>query len=69
MERFEASLQESGGAKSVEDWAEFAENVRRNRVGASSTTDFRWMGVGVMVVSIAALGWSVWKFALHGRLF
>jgi cytoskeletal protein RodZ len=69
MERFEASLRESGDAKSVEDWAEFAENVRRNRVGAGSATDFRWMGVGVMVVSIAALGWSVWKFALHGRLF
>jgi cytoskeleton protein RodZ len=69
MERFEASLQESVGAESVDDWAEFAENVRRNRVGAGSKTDFRWMGVGVMVVSIAALGWSVWKFALHGRLF
>jgi cytoskeleton protein RodZ len=69
IERFEASLRESGSAETVDDWAEFAENVRRNRVGAGSKTDFRWMGVGVMAVSIAALGWSVWKFALHGRLF
>jgi cytoskeleton protein RodZ len=69
MERYEASLRESGDAENVENWAEFAENVRRNRVGAGSPTDFRWMGVGVMVVSIAALGWSVWKFALHGHLF
>jgi cytoskeleton protein RodZ len=70
MERFEASLQESGSsAVAVDDWSEFAENVRRNRVGADSRSDLRWMGVGAMVVSIAALGWSVWKFALHGRLF
>jgi cytoskeleton protein RodZ len=69
MERFEASLQESGSAVAVDNWSEFAENVRRNRVGAESRSDFRWMGVGAMVVSIAALGWSVWKFALHGRLF
>ncbi len=69
IERFEASLRESGSTETVDDWAEFAENVRRNRVGAGSKTDFRWMGVGVMAVSIAALGWSVWKFALHGRLF
>src|SRR3981189_109285 len=30
IERFEASLRESGAAGTEEDWAEFAENVRRN---------------------------------------
>ena len=69
IERFEASLRENGSAEPVDDWSEFAENVRRNRVGTESGSDLRWMGVGAMVVSIAALGWSVWKFALHGRLF
>jgi cytoskeletal protein RodZ len=70
IERFEASLRESGAesAESV-DWTEFAENVRRNRVGGESKTGLRWAGVAMMVVSLAALGWSVWKFALHGRLF
>jgi cytoskeleton protein RodZ len=69
IERFEASLHESGAANTdARDWAEFAENVRRNRVGKESTTNLRWVGVGMMVVSLAALGWSVWKFALHGRL-
>src|SRR5271154_4079826 len=34
LERFEASLRESGAATETEDWAEFAENVRRNRIGA-----------------------------------
>jgi cytoskeleton protein RodZ len=69
IERFEASLRESGAENTdARDWAEFAENVRRNRVGKESTTNLRWVGVGMMVVSLAALGWSVWKFALHGRL-
>lgn len=69
IERFEASLRESGaeGAEAT-DWSEFAENVRRNRVGTGPETRLRWMGVGVMLVSLAALGWGVWKFALHGRL-
>ena len=70
LERFEASLRENeaGGAEGVEDWAEFAENVRRNRTGTESKTGMRWMGVGMMLMSLAALGWGVWKFALHGRL-
>lgn len=69
IERFEASLRENGaGDSQAADWAEFAENVRRNRVGAESATGMRWVGVGVMVGSLVALGWGVWKFALHGRL-
>lgn len=69
IERFEASLRESGATGTQDDWTEFAENVRRNRGGSKSNTDLRWMGVAAMVASLAALGWSVWKFALHGRLF
>jgi cytoskeleton protein RodZ len=69
IERFEASVAESSsGSTEAADWAEFAENVRRNRVGAERGTDSRWMGVAMMLISLAALGWSVWKFALHGRL-
>jgi cytoskeletal protein RodZ len=69
IERFEASLRESGAASPEgKDWIEFAENVRRNRVGGESATGLRWMGVAMMVGSLAALGWGVWRFALHGRL-
>lgn len=69
IERFEASVAESAsGSTEAADWTEFAENVRRNRVGTEGRTDPRWMGVAMMLVSLAALGWSVWKFALHGRL-
>jgi cytoskeleton protein RodZ len=68
IERFEASLRERGTGKEDTDWTEFAENVRRNRSGAGSKTNHRWMGVGTMVTMLGALGWVVWKFALHGRL-
>jgi cytoskeleton protein RodZ len=68
MERFEASLRASGALSENADWTEFAENVRRNRSGVESKTNMRWMGVGTMVTMLGALGWVVWKFALHGRL-
>jgi cytoskeleton protein RodZ len=68
IERFEASLKESGSENEDTDWTEFAENVRRNRIGGESRTSLRWMGVGTMATMLAALGWAVWKFALHGRL-
>jgi cytoskeleton protein RodZ len=69
IERFEVSLRESGAVSpDGSDWVEFAENVRKNRAGASSRTNLRWMGVAMMLLSLVALGWTVWKFALHGRL-
>jgi cytoskeleton protein RodZ len=69
IERFEASLRESGAANSeAKDWTEFAENVRRNRGDSESPNTMRWMGVAMMLGSLMALGWGVWKFALHGRL-
>ncbi|WP_260706236.1 helix-turn-helix domain-containing protein [Edaphobacter flagellatus] len=70
MERFESTLRESGAdASSENDWVEFAENVRRNRNSIEPGTGSRWIGVAVMVGVLIALGWSVWKFVLHGRLF
>ena len=69
IERFEASLRESGTPSiDAKDWTEFAENVRRNRGGSESPTGMRWMGVAMMLGSLMALGWGVWRFALHGRL-
>jgi cytoskeleton protein RodZ len=68
MERFEASLRESGADTQNTDWTEFAENVRRNRSGGGQKMNMRWMGVGSMVTMLGVLGWAVWKFALHGRL-
>jgi cytoskeletal protein RodZ len=70
VERFEASL--AGCIKTTPnaaEWAEFAENVRRTRVKTRPETGRRWLGVAGMVVSVAILGWGVWEFAVHGRLF
>jgi cytoskeletal protein RodZ len=70
MEGFESTLREMGAsAASEDDWVEFAENVRRNRAGGKSGSGSRWIGVAVMVVMLVVLGWGVWKFVLHGRLF
>ncbi len=70
LDRFEASLRESGAVESeVEDWSEFAENVRRNRGAGESGIKLRWIGVAGMVASLAGLGWCVWRFVVEGRLF
>jgi cytoskeleton protein RodZ len=67
--RFEASLHENGAeGTNVEGWAEFAENVRRNRAASEQGTGLRWAGLAMMAASLVVLGWCVWKFALHGRL-
>jgi len=67
IERFEASLRESGAGE-AEDWAEFAENVRRTRGISESGMKIRWMGVAMMTASLLVLSWFVWKLALRGRL-
>ena len=70
MQRFEKSLEESGMAgPNGSEWVEFAENVRRSRPAVESRNSVRWMGVAMMLLSLAALGWSVWRFALHSRFF
>jgi cytoskeletal protein RodZ len=70
MERFESTLRERVASPSSDhDWAEFAENVRKNRGSAKSSTGMRWIGVVVMIAMLVVLGWSVWKFVLHGRIF
>jgi cytoskeleton protein RodZ len=69
LERFEASLRESGSEDSnVEGWAEFAENVRRNRGESNRGISLRWMGVIAMMAALVIAGWCVWKFVLQGRL-
>jgi len=69
MDRFDATLRESGAAPvDNDDWVEFAENVRRNRGGTDPGTGSRWVGVAVMAGTLVGLGWGLWKFILHGRL-
>ncbi len=48
--------------------AQFAENVHRSRPPAPPTRDLRWLGVLLMLFFLAALGWSVWRYVLHGHV-
>ncbi|MDE1175969.1 MAG: helix-turn-helix domain-containing protein [Edaphobacter sp.] len=70
MEKFERTLREMGGSSSPtdKDWVEFAENVRKSRGNARSGSGARWLGVAVMLMTLVMLGWSVWKYVLHGHL-
>lgn len=65
IERFEASMRESGAMAEAADWGEFAENVSRNRIGSQPQGRLRWMGVFAMVVVLAVCGWAVWRFVVH----
>ncbi|QNI37775.1 helix-turn-helix domain-containing protein [Edaphobacter albus] len=70
LKRFEADLRSSGTVETEEEWAEFAENIRKNRGGLiGSRIDPRWIGIVVMIGALVVLGWGVWKYVLHGRLF
>jgi cytoskeletal protein RodZ len=70
VEQFENAIRTVAPENEAEGWTEFAENVRRNRAGSGgSGIDSRWLGVAVMILVLAALGWTVWKFVFHGRLF
>lgn len=65
IERFEASLRESGAASPEEqDWAEFAENVRRGRIAEKPAMDVRWLGIALMLAGLLLCSWLVWKFVL-----
>lgn len=67
IERFEQSQRELGATHAEEqDWAEFAENVRRSRAAQSTTTGLRWLGVAMMLAALLVCGWLTWKFVLHG---
>lgn len=50
------------------DWAEFAQNVKRNRVSTTPAQRRRWWGVALMLVTVIALAWACWHFVLKQRL-
>jgi cytoskeletal protein RodZ len=70
VEQFDNAIRAFDPEHEEEGWTEFAENVRRNRAGrGASRIDSRWLGVAVMILVLAALGWGVWRFVFYGRLF
>lgn len=51
LQRFQTFARSEG----EEDWTEFAQNVKRNRVSIQSRNRLRWLGVVVMVLALAIL--------------
>lgn len=50
------------------DWAEFAEAVKRNRTSAGTSNSKRWLGVLLMLLGLAAMGWAAWHFVIRQRI-
>ena len=50
------------------NWAEFAQNVQRNRVHTTPAQRRRWWGIALMVVALAALAWAAWRYVLRDSL-
>lgn len=73
VQRFDNLLAETGTAVSIppeapDQFAQFAENVRRSRPETISSHSSRWVGVLVMLLVLAALCSFVWIFALRGHV-
>ncbi len=69
IERFEASLRNSGESTEAEgDWSQFATNVKRSRGSVERNMGMRWVGVLVLLGLLVALGFLAWKYVLAGRV-
>ncbi len=64
LQRFPNSL----AVEPEPDWASFAENIRRSRQFAQARTRRRWFGVLLLLLVLAALAWSAWRFVLQPRI-
>lgn len=51
-----------------QDWAAFAENVRRTRAGTPPAMRRRWWGVALMVCALAGVTWALWHFLVKTRV-
>lgn len=71
MARFQRSYEQVVGPDpemTPERWAEFAENVKRNRTSIGSRNSLRWLGVLALLLLLCAAGYAVWLFVLRPRL-
>lgn len=71
MASFQASYDRVLGPEpeiSAEDWAQFAENVKRSRIPSGSRNSWRWIGVAVLLLVLCGAGYAVWRFLLLPRL-
>ena len=48
-----------------QDWAAFAENVKRNRVQTGTGMRKRWWGVFLLAIVLGALAWVTWHYVIQ----
>ena len=74
MPRFEADLDAQararGEATGPDDaaWAEFAENVKKNRVRSAPRNGWRWAGVLALLLCLVVAAWALWSYELRHLL-
>jgi cytoskeletal protein RodZ len=49
----------------AQEWVQFAENVSRTRDASGPRMHWRWWGVLLMIIALAAASWGVWTFAIR----
>jgi len=55
-------------ASPEQDWAEFAENVKRTRISGGSGRGLRWWGVFAMLLALGAICWATWRYVVRPRV-
>ena len=69
MRRFEETCRENGVSEPAgTEWMTFAENVKNNRAPTRRRMGLKWVGAGLVLLSLALAGWSGWRLAHHRRL-
>jgi cytoskeletal protein RodZ len=69
MQRFEQALREMGiEAEPDPDWAEFAVNVKRNRLQRQRGLGMRWLGVAALLALVGILAWAAWHYVAEPKL-
>jgi cytoskeleton protein RodZ len=64
-------LQRFPAAPEMEDtqsFAEFASNVKRNRIRTNTHMRMRWWGVLLMLGAIGALSWATWAYVVRTQV-
>jgi cytoskeleton protein RodZ len=64
-------LQRFPAAPEIDDtqaFAEFASNVKRNRIRTNPHMHMRWWGVLLMLGAVGALSWVTWKYVVKTQV-
>jgi cytoskeletal protein RodZ len=64
LQRFPSVFQQDA----TPEWAEFAENVSRNRTPQAGAMRVRWLGVLLMAAALGVLSWVAWQYVVQPQV-